>query len=294
MLFAEVSGPVGMGRRLDPEELRLVVGGALTGMIAEVEGLGGTVTAVSGAGLVAIFGAPEAHEDDPERAVRAGGRILSTIGLRRPSPCARCAVCPCRYRDRAGGDRLTRGWVRGRRRGRGRRRRAPVGGQSGSVLVGPVTRAATEGAFEWGRTEEVVLRPGTKPLVASYLERPKARPLGYRGRGRWAGAAALVGHEKELAVLDEIVRATTSGTGSVLFIVGEPGLGKTRLVQESRKRFMAWVGAGTGRLPLWLEGGVPRMHPPPLTAYTSSSFPLGSGPLPRRARRWSAPPWSGP
>jgi tetratricopeptide (TPR) repeat protein len=64
----------------------------------------------------------------------------------------------------------------------------------------------------------------------------------------------LVGREKELAMLDEIVRATTSGTGSVLFIVGEPGLGKTRLVEESRKRFMAWVGAGTGRLPLWLEG----------------------------------------
>jgi len=80
VLFAEVSGPVGMGRRLDPEELRQVIGGALTAMIAEVEGLGGTVTAVSGAGLVAIFGAPEAHEDDPERAVRAGGRMLSVVG----------------------------------------------------------------------------------------------------------------------------------------------------------------------------------------------------------------------
>jgi len=57
-----------------------------------------------------------------------------------------------------------------------------------------------------------------------------------------------------LAVLDEVVRETTSGTGSVVFIVGEPGLGKTRLVEECRKRFMAWVGASSGRLPLWLEG----------------------------------------
>ena len=40
----------------------------------------------------------------------------------------------------------------------------------------------------------------------------------------------------------------------MIFVVGEPGLGKTRLVQECRRRFMAWVGAGTGRLPLWLEG----------------------------------------
>ena len=63
-----------------------------------------------------------------------------------------------------------------------------------------------------------------------------------------------MGRQAELAVLEDAVRGAISGTGSVVFIVGEPGLGKTRLVQECRKRFMAWVGAGTGRLPLWLEG----------------------------------------
>jgi hypothetical protein len=68
------------------------------------------------------------------------------------------------------------------------------------------------------------------------------------------GPVPVVGRQGELAVLDEVVRETTSGTGSVLFVVGEPGLGKTRLVQERRKRFMAWVGTGSGRLPLWLEG----------------------------------------
>ena len=50
------------------------------------------------------------------------------------------------------------------------------------------------------------------------------------------------------------LREAISGAGSLAFIFGEPGLGKTRLVQECRKRFMAWVGGGTGRLPLWLEG----------------------------------------
>ena len=59
----------------DLEDLRQAVGGALAALVAEVEGLGGTVTSISGAGLVAIFGAPEAHEDDPERAVRAGARV---------------------------------------------------------------------------------------------------------------------------------------------------------------------------------------------------------------------------
>jgi tetratricopeptide (TPR) repeat protein len=126
--------------------------------------------------------------------------------------------------------------------------------RTGAVLVGLATRAATEGIFEWGRSEEVAPIPGAKPLVASYVERAKARPSAQRGQRRATGPVPVVGRQGELAVLDEVVRETTSGNGSVLFIVGEPGLGKTRLVQECRKRFMAWVGTGTGRLPLWLEG----------------------------------------
>jgi predicted ATPase len=100
----------------------------------------------------------------------------------------------------------------------------------------------------------VAITPGAKPFAASYLDRPKARSPGYRGQRRLVGHAPLVGRQTELAVLEDALRGTISGTGAVVFVVGEPGLGKTRLVQECRKRFMAWVGAGTGRLPLWLEG----------------------------------------
>ena len=64
----------------------------------------------------------------------------------------------------------------------------------------------------------------------------------------------MVGRERELSVLDDALRCAHLGEGSVFFLVAEPGLGKTRLVQECRNRFMAWVGARTGRLPLWLEG----------------------------------------
>ncbi|MGO9657379.1 MAG: AAA family ATPase [Acidimicrobiales bacterium] len=254
VLFAELSGPVGTGRRLDAEELRQVVGGALTGLIAEVEGLGGTITAVSGAGLVALFGAPEAHEDDPERAVRAGGRILSVIGSGDHAP------GPEALSVRAG---IETGPALIGSLGAGYGALGEVVGTAaavqsaaklGSVLVGPVTRAATEGVFEWGATEDVALAPGAKPLVASYLERPKARAPGYRGQRRLAGHAPFVGRQTELAVLEDALRGAIAGKGSVVFVVGEPGLGKTRLVQEGRKRFMAWVGASTGRLPLWLEG----------------------------------------
>ncbi len=63
-----------------------------------------------------------------------------------------------------------------------------------------------------------------------------------------------MGRAAELTVLDTALREAVGGAGSVVVLVGEAGLGKTRLVQECRERFMAWVGAGTGRLPLWLEG----------------------------------------
>ncbi len=235
--------------------MRQIVGAALTGLIAEVEGLGGTVTAVSGAGLVALFGAPKAHEDDPERAVRAGGRMLSVVG---PSGhAAGAGTLSVRAGIETGPAVI--GLSRHRLRGGGGRSWAPPppsksAAKVGSVLVGPVTRAVTEAVFEWGPSEEVAITPGAKPFVASYLDRPKARSPGSRSQRRLVGHAPLVGRQTELAVLDDALRGAVSGAGSVVFVVGEPGLGKTRLVQECRKRFMAWVGASTGRLPLWLEG----------------------------------------
>ena len=253
VLFAEVAGPAALTNKLDPEDLCEVVSGVLAGVIAEVEGLGGTVTSVSGGGLAALFGAPEAHEDDPERAVRAAFRALSAKASVSGdgSPAVRigietglAVVGPI-----GGGAKVEYGAV-GEVVGMAASLQSVA--RAGSVLVGPATRAATEGLFDWGATEEVALGADAKALTASYLEGPKARGLGRHGH--LGGQAPLVGRRAELAVLDSALREAVGGRGSVMVLVGEAGLGKTRLVQECRKRFMAWVGAGTGRLPLWLEG----------------------------------------
>jgi len=265
VLFVELSGPGGLGQALDPEDLHQVLGKALGGVIARVERFGGTITSVSGAGLAALFGAPAAHEDDPERAVRAAFGAVSDardgaegLSVRAGIETGQAVVGPI-------GDTPTPhygalGEVVG----------AAAGLESvakpGSVLVGPVTRRATEGLFEWGPTEEVSISRGAKPLVGSYLDRPKPRPLGQAGRRGLAAGAPLIGRRTELAVLHDVLREATAGKGGVVLIDGEPGLGKTRLVHECRRLFMAWVGAASGRLPLWLEAR---------TASYASSRPYG-------------------
>jgi DNA-binding SARP family transcriptional activator/class 3 adenylate cyclase len=242
VLSAEVGTALPPGN--DPESLRDVVGAALATLIAEVETLGGRVTSVSGRGLQAMFGAPHAHEDDPERAVRAAYRALTAVS----------------------GDASGEAWLRiGVESGpalvgpigAGRQVVYDAVGEvvavtatlqslaaPGTALVGPATRAAVEHLFTWGQ------RVPADPVPGTSLGEPIVRG----GQPRAGARGPLVGRAAELAILDEALRAAVLGRGSVLVLRGEPGLGKTRLVQDTRRRFLAWAGAREGRLPLWLEG----------------------------------------
>ena len=221
-------------------------------MVGHVESFGGTVTAVSGAGLVALYGAPVAHEDDPERALRAAYLSMATV-----------VSSPNGFSMRAGVEtgQAVVGGLTGGSSHFGAFGQVVVTAaalqsmaKSASVLVGPATHAATVRLFDWGPTEEVTTVTGAKPLLARYLERPKARPAGQASRRGQAGRVPIVGRESELSQLREALKEAVTGIGGAVLIAGEPGLGKTRLVQECRKLFIAWAGAASGRLPLWLEG----------------------------------------
>ena len=146
--------------------------------------------------------------------------------------------------DRPGGARSHRRRRPGRvrRRGRGRRpgRRAAGAGQAGFGPGGP---------GDQGRRRAPV-QPGARSVPAA--ARPRDRDLPGRAQARDRGAAGaarggpLVGRQAELAVLGTALREAVRGHGSVVLVTGEPGLGKTRLVQECRRR------AATGTR--WLEG----------------------------------------
>ncbi|MGO9657830.1 MAG: AAA family ATPase [Acidimicrobiales bacterium] len=253
VLSAEVSGPVGAAPAASHEERAELVGDLLAEVVAQIEAMGGTVSSVSGQGLVALFGAPEGHEDDPERALRAALRSMRASGGQRGDLCLRFGVetGPALVGRVGGGASGYYGAVGDVVSVAGA---VSSAARPGGVLVGPATRAATERIFDWGAPQPLVISPEAGPLSVSYVERPKARPAGEAGRRRLAGRASLVGREPELAVLRDALRDTTAGRGREDVLAGEPGRGQTRLVDECRKLFMAWVGAATGRLPLWVEG----------------------------------------
>jgi tetratricopeptide (TPR) repeat protein len=117
----------------------------------------------------------------------------------------------------------------------------------GTALVGPATRAAAGHLFTWGDPEGP--DAGGPGQGAAYLD----APLAAGSQLRLGARGPIVGRRAELRALDAALREAIAGRGSVVLLRGEPGLGKTRLVQECRTRFMAWAGARDGRLPLWLE-----------------------------------------
>src|SRR5881227_1590537 len=78
-VFADLVGSTALSERLDPEELKLIVSEAVARIIAAVESFGGTIKDLAGDGVLALFGAPTAHEDDPERAVRAALAIHDVL-----------------------------------------------------------------------------------------------------------------------------------------------------------------------------------------------------------------------
>jgi class 3 adenylate cyclase len=78
-LFADIVGSTALGERLDPEDVKLVVGEAVARIVGEVESLGGHVKDLAGDGVLAFFGAPTTREDDAERALRVALRICAEL-----------------------------------------------------------------------------------------------------------------------------------------------------------------------------------------------------------------------
>lgn len=255
-LFADLAGSTQLGERLDPEDFRDLTGGALAIMGAAIEELGGTVRGTAGDGVLGLFGAPTAHEDDAERAVIAGLRLVERMREYADAAAERWGVTNLHVRVGIETGLAVLGEVRAGKQvqydasGDCLNTAARLEGAADvdGVLVGPLTHRLVTEAFDWGEQRRLVLKGKAEPVLARHASGWRSdRPQ----RGSESGAR-LVGRDDELAVADDIVTDVKRKHRRTVFVTGQAGIGKTRLMAEFRS-LLAAAGQGTSS-PVWLEG----------------------------------------
>ena len=257
-LFADLAGSTQLGESLDPEDFRDLTAGALARMGASIEELGGTVRGTAGDGILGLFGAPTAHEDDAERAVVAGLNVVEAMRDYGSEAARRWGVAGLGVRVGIETGLAVLGEVRA-----GSQTQYDASGDClntaarlegaadlGGVLVGPVTHRLVSEAFDWGEPRPLVLKGKAESVWARHaLTTQGDRPEQGRGSG---SASRLVGRDRELALASEIVAEATGRNQRTVIVTGQAGIGKTRVMRELRSLFVA--SGRDGPPPTWLEG----------------------------------------
>lgn len=244
-LFADIAGSTALGERLAPDEVKALVGECVTQMSKAVEEYGGTVQAYEGDGICAYFGVPHAHEDDPERAARTGLRILEVVGAYARDIAEAWAIPDFAVRVGINTGRAGVGTV-----GAGSPQTVALGdtvnvaarlqsaAAPGTIAVGEDTARRLVHRFVFEPLGPLSVKGRAEPVVASRLVGPIRAVAASRLR-------ALVGREAEIDRLRAVANVET-GRGQALLILGEPGIGKTRILAELRSLLPAHI--------TWLEG----------------------------------------
>src|ERR671925_367086 len=243
ILFVDLVGFTERSDRADPEDVRRTLIPFHARVKEDLERYGGTLDKFIGDAVMGVFGAPVAHEDDPVRAVRAGLRILESMeDLRRVDPelAVRVAVNTGEVIVAFGSGPQIGEAVAGDVVNTASRMQSLA--PKGSVVVGEVTAGRLRGLFELEELPPAMVKGKAEPLRVWRVigEGPGAAVPGL-------AAPAFVGRRRELRLLEEAfehVRGTSSGR--IFTLLGEPGIGKSRLVQALGDRL-----EGSAR---WLTG----------------------------------------
>ena len=230
VLFADLVGFTALSERRDPEQVKRLVDRCFERLVADIEAFGGRVDKIIGDGVLALFGAPIAHEDDAERAVRAALQLHQTLSaaeaelgfdvrLRVGVNTGEVLVGSLR----AGGDYTAMGDVVNTAQ------RLQAAAEPGQVLVGQTTHLATRRVVTYRSVGEITAKGRDAPVPAWVAEGVRLPP-GYRpDRPR----AALVGRDDEVALLSHTLDlAVSRRRAALLLLVGDAGVGKSRLVEE--------------------------------------------------------------
>ena len=232
VLFADMAGSTALGEELDPEQMRSLLSRYYSIARETVTQHGGTVEKFIGDAVMAVFGLPTAHGDDPERAVaaaltmrnqirgdeRLGGRSAIRFGVSTGEVVA--------SRDQSAGDFLITGDATNVAA------RLQQAAEPWSILVSDRTVRAAVDAFEFGAEIQVPAKGKSVPVSAREVLGP--RHVGQRHRA----SLPLVGRENDLAQLQLVARrAIGERRPSMVSVIAPAGTGKTRLVEE----FLDWL-----------------------------------------------------
>jgi class 3 adenylate cyclase len=270
-LFADVVGSTTLAEQMDPEDWTAMINEAFDLMSGAVFRYEGTIAQLQGDAMLAFFGAPVAHEDDPERAVLAALDMLAATdefarqlkathgidfriraGVNTGPVVVGNVGSDLRYEYTALGDAVNVA------------ARMQAAAQTGTILITETTRRLTGDTFELEDLGAIEVKGKTEPVHAFRVIGRKAAAAWRRGLVAAGLDSPMVGRDEPLRQLEALFEVVRAGRGRVAFLVGEPGIGKSRLLAELRARVTP-VGPGAeGRAPaaataqdalvMWVEG----------------------------------------
>ena len=244
VLFADLSGFTALSERFDPEIVQALQNELFAELTAAVQGSGGFVDKFIGDALLALFGAPVAHEDDPERALTAALDMIARTS--RLGQNAAHGAPPLLLHIGINTGTVVTGGL-----GVGTAKSYSVTGDTvntaqrlqslaapGEILVGPLTYKLTRHAFSYESLGDVALRGKAGSVLVYRLGEPLASPRPARGLEALGLSTPLVGRDAELQSMIGSLDSACSGSAQLVRLIGEAGIGKSRLVNE----FIARVG----------------------------------------------------
>jgi class 3 adenylate cyclase/tetratricopeptide (TPR) repeat protein len=233
VMFCDMVGSTQLAKRLDPEDLRALMRAYQQACGAVVERYEGHVAQILGDGIMAYFGWPRAHEDDPERAARAGLEVVAAVdAIEGPEPLSvRVGISTgiVVVGESEGGEASESSLAVGETPNVAARLQAIA--EPDTVVVGPNTGRLISGRFDVEDMGPQSLKGLAEPIAAFRVMR--ARDESSRFQAAHASALTpLVGRRAELALLQERWLDAKGGEGQVVFVSGVPGIGKSRIVHE--------------------------------------------------------------
>ncbi len=261
IMFIDIVGSTALAEKLDPEEWKEVVSGAHRRIIQVVHEYEGTIAQLLGDGVLTFFGAPMTHEDDPVRAVRAALNIQQEIG--RYAFELRGYIDNFQVRVGVNTGTVVVGNVGTEMHMEylaigdavNLAARIESAAEPGMILISESTARLVKSTFVLNPMREITVKGKAEPVRVCEVLELKAIPGHERGFADLE--SPLIGRVNELSVLNTALDELCKGHGQIVTILGEAGIGKSRLVEEARAvpHTMIWEAKpeGSGKLK-WIEG----------------------------------------